>query len=235
MKNSLTIFARLVVVSSLFALAAASASHAAMGDGRNGPQTSGEAVPVNLDRALTDEVVINAIKQCTAGAARDLYSQVFKRSAAGLTVAASARLIDPQTLQDAQNSTKTVYIRPFSSVGDSKARTGVTIQDVNWFYISFPDGTYSAIMTKDGRQESGSLEGFLPIMSFDRRVEEARYDELGNQLSSRTILTNPQIHFPKTGRDPIHLGNSTTGAPTALVINVEKYANCILSVIQSQD
>ena len=199
------------------------------GDGRNGPQTSGNAIPVQVDRALTVTDLVAVSYACDFKLINKLYTQIFKVENPSLAVYAQSFYVEP----DAGNKKQLLTDTAAGNHELPSQNVVVRYLDGSGEIIIFAPQGEVGLRRAD---ETITERTVRPRFVFDEEISESSYDELGRLVMNRVLVKNPIIALPNTGLKPIKgFINMTTGKIAPVEVNVEEYAKCLLSGVQKKD
>lgn len=226
------------------------ASNSFGGDGRNGPETSGNAIPVQVDRALTIKDLVEVVRECDTKLLRNIYFQIYKVE----------NTSDLFTDRDPFNS----YLPPYNITENIPWYNGYKLLDVgtgiyhrfdpdkkiaiypatggSHLYVSSPNQFHKNInlirrnSLRFGYDNGTLTEPVRAVFTFEKFVAESSYSELGELIQDLQVIKNLKIVLPSTGLKPINdFKNVETGKTVNLEINVEEHAKCLLSGIQKKN
>jgi hypothetical protein len=211
---------------------------ATTGDARNGADFSGEAIPIHVDRAITQKAAEAAISKCTVDLLSEFAEQVFPGTSSSDIRVQKSGVVRYEACRsvNSPNSDGRVCASP----------TDLELVIANKGLIGFYDGfvygrinetwNYFRLASRVTRQWNMLVPDYvvLPQLSFERKVFEPKYDRVGNQLPEDSILKNPYLVPGSSGREPQQLFNISTGVGPVGMLNIEKYLNCLEHEIQSR-
>jgi hypothetical protein len=230
------------------------------GDGRMGPQTSGDSIPVQVDRAITISELFNVVQSCDLKLATNLATQLWrvndvKTNIDDLPKFELLKVTDNGTIKTLFNTTASFHqlaVDPntgithdqffgFDKILTFQGNHGPESQRMDLTFCVPRGPSINCSMGNLGQrthlysesQKGNNIQSFRPKFVFDQQIAESSYDNLGNLIQERILVKNPVIKLPTAGLQPLNdFVNFTTGIKTKITVNVEEYAMCLLSGIQ---
>lgn len=198
----------------------------AAGDGRgiSGPDLSGSALPIEVDRQVELDEIVQAAQQCGAEFATSLLRQIYRSS-------------DPKGFE-----LRTRVILSTGISGEFRARVNIGLIYAQLFILEqradrelrlfilppdkAPDLDYAMTLTELIGPKTG-----IPTLDYETFDSDFVYDELGNELSHKTLVKNLKITNFKQA--PVRFKNKVTGVEAAITVDLRPYSECLLDSIQT--
>lgn len=190
-------------------------AHASTG-ASNGPDLSGEAIPLQLDREIEVKEVLSAIEECLGEMTQTLCLNVYGRECQVLEVTEH-----PPILKSSPYLTPQVRLVPDESVNPSGESSYLYYQRSSWHFNFTAPNEEEGVFTW--------AEGVLPRFSFDPETVDVIYDSFGRVKSKRIIARNLKFHQLGT-QEKIRLKNG--GRPLNFFIPIGNYRRCLTRKVQ---
>jgi hypothetical protein len=222
------------------------ASIAWAGGGYNGPVTAGEAIPVALDRAVNLDRLSATVQTCDRELAGDIARQVLKLVPSEFESYRKLQDIDNDRIDKwnfesdpffghlvyglasvfyKESSSRIVRIKFMDSnrFNATKSTFHRTLHSLRVYFAEDPN-LHST--TADYKPVD------MPVISFNDKLQEAKYDELGNMDQATFLVDGLTLTPPKSYKDSVPLVNEQSGQPSPIRINMRAYLDCFFDEIQ---
>lgn len=238
----------------LVALGAAPSAWARSGgDGGafNGPNLSGQSIPVEMERGITRKQARDAMKACVAG------------DGSSGSVSLMDRIYQQAFGKPRERHQAILNAVEFYDTYSTPPAGRVTFRSSVWFGSRGNiRSVLSASVNTDGRagdlsvmvclnespNETGcpdevnrfdviagvavALIAEIPYLSYDSVNKESSFDDWGREVSERHILQGVRIQLPKEYGSAVPTINRTTGKKSKLTLNLVEYAECLNAELQ---
>jgi len=207
--NNKKIYLSLLVLTQVFLLLKA------FGSGYNGPDFSGSAIPIHLDRAFTIEDLHRAYQTCYKREIVDIFTKLHCGSVPFSDIKVSLREHGYSELHAVNNC---FHLTAYSDNYEGKKSGGL-----NWL---FPDGSYVS-------QNIGETNHTLPYFSYDTEVKVGAKDQHGRLIDkSRVLLKNLRLVF-YSNESKVELNTNEKGVKLKAdyTVNLKAYGDCLRSEI----
>ncbi|HYX35875.1 MAG TPA: hypothetical protein VE954_22475 [Oligoflexus sp.] len=214
----------------------------------NGPVDSGEVISTELAREALLSDFVDSYKTCAAESFKEVYRQVYPQFKGELAVVlgggkTSPIRFDPEdTYYYSKNDVRYVYglqfIGPRDINGDYE---NVPPQLVFAFngdfygrgltgkYEPAPDRLQSVTVKRFETNSDVNLKASFPAFRFNTEKRNDGYDELGNAINERYVVTGIRVIRPVDFGAKVPFINFETGADTRVRWNQEAYVDCLVS------
>ncbi|MCM2277101.1 MAG: hypothetical protein NDJ89_03410 [Oligoflexia bacterium] len=201
----------------------------ARGDGRgiNGPDLSGQALPIEVDRQVPDWEVRRTQEACAKETARVLLVQIY-----------GEKEIESQEFWKAElltYVTSSRFYAAYAKESDSnRILSFVDLTDTSLYVLPRGSTCYRAGCYTDSVQLKRHPEAPLaiPSLKYETFAADYVYGELGEEISHRIYVRNLRIEnanqAPITG-----FRNAKTNKEVAISIDLRPYVQCLVDGIQS--
>jgi len=200
------------------------------GEGYNGPDLSGDSIPVALDRSITLAQVTRAYETCMNRRVEHLAEQVCRTQENEVSVEVSFyapnNLLIPRLSASAKplGSLEKCFRFYTSSGTDYLSFTSYSSSDNKSYQLSY----------ECERGEYPSVNYNLPYFIFDSTViEVGGIDDFGDVNKSAITYKGLKLNIPKQEciRPDVKLYNLQTYQETSFIFNIEAYKECLLHEI----
>ncbi len=216
----------------------------AAGDGRgiSGPDLSGSALPIEVDRQVTEAEAHEVVSKCGTEFAKTLLAQIYSSPAPKdyfLKGNVRPSFEDEDETQVIDDVMTGYYFRnphspfEFGSEYIQYFKLQVTYQFTELWVL--PQS--SAPRTTDEANIYRHVVGLIapkigiPTLKYKTFNSDFVYDDLGSEVSHKTYLKN--LTLKNFNQKPIRFRNKKTGVETGVTLDLRPYAECLLDGIQS--
>lgn len=203
---------KLLLAVIMFSTLACAKSFAGNGAGVNGPDLSGDAMPITMDREIEVDKIREVEKTCQTQLLQQIWLTAYGEQ---------LDLLD--SLVKIHNGR--YEMSAFKYVGMGEVAKAIYL-DLVHLEVFFPEHR-SVFMVK---QNDPNAELGVPYIQYDIETVDRKYDEWGREQSSRDVVRNLRMH--NSNPSIVKLTNSETQKPVGLTLDFRNYRDCLLNGIQ---
>lgn len=203
-----------------------SLSTAYSGEGRNGPDQSGEAIPLTLDKEITQDKIMDITKVCYEKTLNDVLTNVVdtdERYSGKQLCETSVKnaVVFPQhktRLNITCDMKKSLYLHIDGEELDSSTSIGI-YNNYFHFNIKFDHPLLNIMLTEPANSKS------MPTFTYETEVVESSVDVFGRVIEGKKVVRDLKL----VGRDiePFYLINPHTGHKSGIEIDLREVASCL--------
>ncbi len=199
------------------------------GEGRNGPDQSGLAIPLELDREITVNSIKNITRECYQQTYNDLFSAIVDKSSRRMLTECYLELKEVKS----GNAHKLVTECSRFPHGLYEIRGNIVSPQTS---LSFGvNGVYFRLITQNGptkyQSEMSSPKNLnnLPSFQYETVIADSSISVFGEVIPGKKVVRN--LKLLGTDTEPFFLENKKTGYRTGIEIDLRNVSTCMESAI----
>ncbi len=204
------------------------------GDGRgvSGPDLSGSALPIAVDRQVIESEIRHVSEKCNDELTKKLLKMVYGEpdsehpSITSEVTLNGVKAYYWEAIHGTETKTFQYIDLTLSDLGETRLKVlpRFWVSTINDF--SFPRSAFL-----DELVVLGSPNLKMPSLQYETFTADYVYDELGSEVSHETYVRNLRLINSK--QTPVRFRNLKTGVESRIVVDLRPYAECLVDGIQS--